>query len=186
MITACLRKPTVKAVFFVFLCLFVVAVQGQTGDKKTMQRTIKAPSHFFTAEQFLDLSETDRVVYVQGLMDGFFASAMFGASDEPVAGLNSCVEHMDGRQISAIITKHVKDHPESWNQSLSVQGPKPHRRCGYRRCEHQPLPITCVMTHRECSTSQLACPGRSKDSHLTRTPARNSLFQQDKESPTRM
>jgi hypothetical protein len=54
-------------------------------------------------------------------MDGFYASVFFGATDETVANLNSCTKDMDSKQISAIITKYVKDHPESWHLPLSVE-----------------------------------------------------------------
>ncbi len=67
------------------------------------------------------MSEADRMLYTSGLMDGFFASALFGASGETVASLSSCTRDMDSKQVSAIITKYVKDHPESWHLPLSVE-----------------------------------------------------------------
>jgi Ssp1 endopeptidase immunity protein Rap1a len=67
------------------------------------------------------MDESNRVVYITGLMDGFFASGAFGATGETVAALDSCTKGMDNKQVSAIITKYVKDHPEAWHQPLSIE-----------------------------------------------------------------
>src|SRR5207245_586754 len=88
---------------------------------KKSGRVINSPSYFYKAEGFIEMSEADRMLYTSGLMDGFFASALLGASDEAVASLSSCTRDMDIKQISAIITKYLKEHPESWHLPLSVE-----------------------------------------------------------------
>jgi len=109
-----------KAAFCILavLCVFAVAAQEQKGKKGT-QRVL--PSYYVKAEGFIEMSEADRILYTGGLMDGFFASALFGATKATVANLSSCTKDMDRKQISAIITKYVKDHPESWHLPLSVE-----------------------------------------------------------------
>jgi hypothetical protein len=99
------------------LCLFGIATHGQ----RQKPRVLFAPPHYYKAEAFIELSEFNRELYTTGLMDGFYASAFFGASDATVANLSSCTKDMDSKQISAIITKYVKDHPESWHLPLSVE-----------------------------------------------------------------
>jgi hypothetical protein len=101
----------------VALGLFAVFANGQ----KEKPRVIFTPPHFYKAETFPEMSEAERQLYVTGLMDGFYASTLFGASDETVANLNSCTTDMDSKQISAIILKYVKDHPEIWHLPLSVE-----------------------------------------------------------------
>jgi hypothetical protein len=76
------------------------------GQKKK-PRIVFAPPSYYKAEAFIELNESDRQMYVAGLMDGFYASAFFGASDETVANLTSCTKDMDTKQVSAIITKYV-------------------------------------------------------------------------------
>lgn len=98
-------------------CLFAVAIHGQ----QRKPRVISEPSHFERAESFLDHNENDRLIYTSGLMDGFYASALFGASDETVATLQSCTKDMDNKQLSAIFSKYVKDHPEQWHLAMSTQ-----------------------------------------------------------------
>jgi hypothetical protein len=101
------------------LCLFSVTVQGQ--KEKEKPRQMRSPSYFYKAEMFLEVNEVSRETYTTGLMDGFYASGMFGASDETVDSLDSCTKGMDSKQLAAIIEKYVKDHPEGWHHPLSVQ-----------------------------------------------------------------
>jgi len=64
------------------------------------------------------MAEVNRMFYTAGLMDGFNASTLFGATDATTANLASCTADMDTRQVAAIITKYVNDHPESWQSSF--------------------------------------------------------------------
>src|ERR1700674_3237964 len=100
----------------VVLCFFVAA---QEQGKKNTLRTFRTPPNYYKAEEFVEMSEASRMFYTSGLMDGFYASALFGATDKTVANLSSCTGEMDSKQVSAIIAKYVKDHPESWHLPLS-------------------------------------------------------------------
>jgi hypothetical protein len=88
--------------------------------QKQKPRILYTPPAFYKAEAFVEMKEADRQVYTAGLIDGFFASAFFGASDETVANLTSCIKDIDTKQLSAIITKYAKEHPENWHLPLSV------------------------------------------------------------------
>jgi hypothetical protein len=88
--------------------------------QKQKPRILYAPPAFYKAEAFVEMNDADRQVYTAGLIDGFFASAFFGASDETVANLVSCTKDMDTKQLSAIITKYVKEHPENWHLPVSA------------------------------------------------------------------
>jgi Rap1a immunity proteins len=101
------------------LSFLAVAAQGQKEKRKP--RVLYEPPHFYTAETFLEMNEADRLVYASGLFDGFGASALFGATNETIANLASCTKDMDSKQVSAIITKYMKDHPEKWHLPASVE-----------------------------------------------------------------
>lgn len=103
----------------VLFCILAIAVHGQEG--KTKRRVVDMPSYYFKAERFIQMNDADRMLYVAGLIDGFSASVLFGASDQAVAPLNSCTKDMDSMQVSAIITKYVKDHPENWHYPLNIE-----------------------------------------------------------------
>jgi hypothetical protein len=98
--------------FLVFLCSFAVATDGQQ---------MKAPTCYLKAGKFLELGESERLTYITGLMDGFYGSAMFGASEDTVGRLNACMKDMDSKQVTAIVYKYVSDHPQWWHMPLSVE-----------------------------------------------------------------
>jgi hypothetical protein len=81
---------------------------------------LPTPLCFYKAGEFIELDEAHKNTYVAGLMDGFLASGILGASDETVANLRACTKAMNTKQVSAIITKYVKDHPEAWHLPLSM------------------------------------------------------------------
>jgi hypothetical protein len=108
------------------LCLivFTSAFAGiaQNGDtSQTAQTSVETPAHFKRAEDFAGMSEVDRMVYSSGLLDGFYASGLFGAQKDAINVLKICTKDMDNKQIAAIVLKHVKDHPEHWHWPLSVE-----------------------------------------------------------------
>jgi hypothetical protein len=105
--------------FLAFLCVSALLMNGQ--QVKREGRIYPTPTCYVKASKFLDLKEYERVYYISGLMDGFYASAMFGASDETVGRLNSCAKDMDINQVTAIVSKYVKDHPQWWHLPLSVE-----------------------------------------------------------------
>ncbi len=99
--------------------LSAVVVQGQNQDKNP--RLVKPFMSFVKAGTFLEMKEAERTSYTTGLMDGFLASGLWGASNETMAGLISCTRDMDVKQVSAIIAKYVQGHPETWHLALSAE-----------------------------------------------------------------
>jgi hypothetical protein len=100
------------------LCVFCLAI---CGTQAKSQRTYTIPTRFATAKVFIALPEDDRVTYTTGLMDGFYAAEMFRADGSVVERLAVCTKPMDSKQITAIITKYIQDHPESWHLPASVE-----------------------------------------------------------------
>jgi uncharacterized membrane protein YfcA len=104
----------------VVLCIFGGVLYAQKQQSKP--RVHRLPSYYLTAGNFNGLSDDDQMMYITGLIDGFFGVGLFGASDEAVAGLNTCTMGMDVKQATAIILKWVKDHPEYGQYPMSVVG----------------------------------------------------------------
>jgi hypothetical protein len=103
------------------LAILCVRAVAQEREKKSTPRTFVTPAHYYKAEEFVEMNEYSRLLYVSGLMDGFYASAVFGATDKTLPGLKSCTGEMDSKQVWAIITKYVTDHPEAWHRPLSIE-----------------------------------------------------------------
>jgi len=97
------------------LSLFAVVTHGQKGQ------LINVPTFFEKAQGFRDLPEFERKAYTTGLMDGFYGAAMLGPDGKGAEKLAACTKDMESKQITAIISKYVEDHPEGWNYPLSMQ-----------------------------------------------------------------
>jgi hypothetical protein len=100
-------------------CLLYMIPHEQQQSRE--DRVVKSPQYFVKAGAFLDMKESDRALYASGLMDGFFASAFWGANEGTVGALTSCTQGMTDKQVSAIIAKYVQDRPETWHHPLSVE-----------------------------------------------------------------
>ena len=107
----------IQACALTALSMMAVAVYAQ--KENIHQRSIKEPLHFCKAEDFWQMDGKDRELYASGLADGFLAIGFFDAPDEKVTWITSCVRSMDSKQVSAIIAKYIKDHPEWSNRSAS-------------------------------------------------------------------
>jgi Rap1a immunity proteins len=103
------------------LVAFCASALATDGHQVKEGRTYPAPRCYVKAGKFVELSELERVIYISGLADGFYGSAMFGASEKTVERLNSCTKDMDSKQVAAIVSKYVTDHPETWHLPLSVE-----------------------------------------------------------------
>lgn len=97
----------------------MIAVVLYAQKDSVHQRSIKEPLHLCKAEDFWQMSESDRELYASGLVDGFLAIGFFNAPDEEVTWVTSCVRGMDSKQVSAIIAKYIKEHPDWSNRSAS-------------------------------------------------------------------
>lgn len=99
----------------VVFCIVSIGVESQNRSGIITSRS------YCKAECFIGMSEADRIMYTTGLMDGFYASPYFGGEDRLAENLSRCTKQMDTRQIAAIITKYVQDHPEYWHLALSAE-----------------------------------------------------------------
>jgi hypothetical protein len=74
------------------------------------------------AGDYLELEPYAQSMYAAGLIDGIFLAPAFDAPSDGkyLTAARTCVKGMTPKQVAAIITKHVKDHPESWHIGANV------------------------------------------------------------------
>ena len=113
-------KIDLRAIFCVLVVLCVFGVVAYAQKQQNKPRVHHLPVYYLTAANFNGLSDDDRVTYTAGLMDGFLGVGLFGASDEAVAGVNTCTRGMDVKEVTATILKWVNDHPEYRQYPMSV------------------------------------------------------------------
>ena len=83
------------------------------------QQTVKISPGFFTAKDYLDMSETERRAYVTGQINGMLVAPFFGASEDKLSWLKVCSGKMSDEQLATILTRYIRDQPNQ-EQNLNV------------------------------------------------------------------
>jgi hypothetical protein len=101
---------------FAVTALLSVALIGSV----TRAEGVRVPNAFMTGQMYLALSASERAAYVMGLVDGVFIGPLFGASEESITALQSCLQKRNNIQIAAILTKYIRDRPEQWHEGAHM------------------------------------------------------------------
>jgi hypothetical protein len=83
------------------------------------QQTVKISPGFFTAKDYLDMTDTERRAYVTGQVNGMLVAPFFGASEENLNWLKTCSGKMSDEQLASILTRYIRDQPNQ-QQNLNV------------------------------------------------------------------
>lgn len=83
------------------------------------QQTVKISPGFFTAKDYLDMSDTEKRAYVTGQINGMLVAPFFGAPEENLSWLKTCSGRMSDEQLASILSRHIRDQPNS-QQNLNV------------------------------------------------------------------
>jgi hypothetical protein len=77
----------------------------------------------YSAQDYLDFDGIQRASYVGGLVDGWLAAHLYAGTldGERVERFLECTQDMKLGQMTEIVTKYIKDHPETWHLHASVQ-----------------------------------------------------------------
>lgn len=105
--------------FIVLLAILFIATPLYAADDVFLgPATIQ--KGFLNGEDFLKLSESDKVYYSMGIIDGYLAATQFGANNKYLEWVSKCIEGKTNTQISAIFVKHLQDRPERWDKPAQV------------------------------------------------------------------
>jgi hypothetical protein len=83
------------------------------------QQTVKISPGFFTAKDYLDMSDTERRAYVTGEINGMLVAPFFGAPEENLSWLKTCSAKMSDEELSSLLTRYIRDQPNP-QQPLNV------------------------------------------------------------------
>jgi hypothetical protein len=83
------------------------------------QQTVKISPGFFTAKDYLDMSDTEKRAYVTGQINGMLVAPFFGAPEENLSWLKSCSGKMSDEQLASLLTRYIHDQPNP-QQNLHV------------------------------------------------------------------
>lgn len=82
------------------------------------QQTVKISPGFFTAKDYLDMSDTERRAYVTGQINGMLVAPFFGAPEENLSWLKTCSTKSD-EELASLLTRYIRDQPNQ-QQNLNV------------------------------------------------------------------
>jgi hypothetical protein len=85
----------------------------------TQQQTVKISPGFFTARDYLEMSDTEKRAYVTGQMNGMLVAPFFGAPEENLTWLKTCSAKMSDEQLASLLTRYIRDQPNP-QQNLNV------------------------------------------------------------------
>jgi hypothetical protein len=80
----------------------------------------RASGGLLTGQQFLDLEDDEKGYYTLGLVDGLLLAPLLRAPATEVRWLPDCLTGMTGRQLAAILTTYLRDHPEKRQSDVHV------------------------------------------------------------------
>ena len=104
-----------KRYILALLILFAFSAFSQQG--------ISVKSGFLTAEEFTHMNDQSQHDYAMGVVDGMLLAPLFGAprawnDGQKIGAFGQCITGMSSRQVAAIISRFVRDHPERWNEPM--------------------------------------------------------------------
>ena len=82
------------------------------------QQTVKISPGFFTAKDYLDMSETERRAYITGQINGMLVAPFFGAPEKNLSWLKSC-SAMSDEELASILARYIRDQANQ-QQNLNV------------------------------------------------------------------
>jgi len=84
------------------------------------QQTVKISPGFFTAKDYLDMSDTEKRAYATGEINGMLIAPLFGAPEDNLNWLKSCTGKMSDEQVASILTKFIHEQPDQMQVNLNV------------------------------------------------------------------
>ncbi len=99
--------------------LALIAIAGFITVNANQQK-VKISPGFFTARDYLDMSDTERRAYITGEINGMLVAPFFGAPDENLNWLKTCSVKMSDEQLAATLTKFIRDQQEQMQTNLNV------------------------------------------------------------------
>jgi hypothetical protein len=99
--------------FLFALAVAVLAIAGATAWNP--YAPVYTQHGFITGNRYLQMSVSERIGYIMGLIDGFFGAAFIGADQGVEAKLKTCVGEWTNWQMQAVFEKYLQANPKDWN-----------------------------------------------------------------------
>jgi hypothetical protein len=84
------------------------------------QQRVKISPGFFTAKDYLDMSDTEKRAYATGEINGMLVAPFFGAPEENLSWLKTCTGKLSDEELASIVTRFIRDQPDQMQTNLNV------------------------------------------------------------------
>lgn len=84
------------------------------------QQTVSISGGFFTAKDYLEMTDTERRAYVTGAINGMLVAPFFGAPQENLTWLKTCTGKMSDEQLAAVLTSYIQSQQGNLQAHLNV------------------------------------------------------------------
>jgi hypothetical protein len=107
----------------ILIITLVLLIPGMSYAEDTHTFSIITPQGFLEGNDWRDLPESSKKVYIMGAIDGIeIAIEIASALESPssLQWINKCVKGMRSDQVHALVEKYVNANPQDWHQSMNV------------------------------------------------------------------
>ena len=101
----------------ILLITLIFIINYAYADNDIFKGSVSVAKGFLTGEEFLKLSDTEKVSYSMGIIDGYLSSPIFGADAKYINWISTCTKSKTNTQLSAILNKYLEDNPGRWEKS---------------------------------------------------------------------
>lgn len=84
------------------------------------RQRVKIGPGFFSAKDYLEMSETERRAYATGAVNGMLVAPFFGAPEDNLNWLKTCTVKMSDEQLATTILNYMRDQPNQMEANLNV------------------------------------------------------------------
>jgi hypothetical protein len=84
------------------------------------ERPVTIHEGFYAGNDYRELHEGQRRVYVSGVIEGMLLAPLYGAPKSRMSWLESCAVGMSDKQVTAIVDKFMDEHPARWHEQMKT------------------------------------------------------------------
>ena len=84
------------------------------------QQKVTIGPGFFTAKDYLDMSDTEKRAYATGAINGMLVAPFFGAPSDNLTWLKACTTRMSDEEIASVLTRFIRDQPNQAQTNLNI------------------------------------------------------------------
>lgn len=103
--------------FVVSVAALLVLIAGGTAAQAD---PVAIKTGFYSGNEYRQLSQSQKMTYAAGVVDGIFLAPLYGAPKRQLLWLESCIVGITDEQVTAIIDKFMGENPARWHEPMHI------------------------------------------------------------------